>query len=60
MTIKLDMNKAYDGVEWAYLEVMMHKLGFQERWIFLMMMFVTTVSYSMLINGELKGKIVPT
>ena len=60
MTIKLDMNKAYDGVEWAYLEAMMHKLGFQERWIFLMMMFVTTVSYSVLINGELKGKIVPT
>ena len=60
MAIKLDMSKAYDQVEWAYLEVMMCKLGFQDKWISLMMMCVTTVSYFVLLNREPKGRIVPT
>ena len=60
MAIKLDMSKAYNWVEWAYLEAMMHKLSFHERWINLMTMCVSMVSYSVLINGEPKGRVVPT
>ena len=60
MAIKLDMSKAYDRVKWVFLEVMMRRLGFSEGWIGLMMMCVKTVSYSVLINRELKGKIIPT
>lgn len=60
MAIKLDMSKAYDRVEWAFMEVMMRKLGFEERWIRLMLMCVKTVSYSVLINGEPKGNITQT
>ena len=43
-----------------FLEKIMRKLGFNERWINLMMICVNTISYSVLVNGEPKGLIQPT
>ena len=37
MAVKLDMSKAYDKVEWNFLRNMMLKLGFNDRWVNLVM-----------------------
>ena len=60
MAFKFDMSKAYDTVEWGFIEQVMRKLGFHERWIGLIMRCITTVSYSVLINEVAHGNIVPS
>jgi hypothetical protein len=60
MAVKLDMSKAYNRVEWVFLEKMMRKLVFSKLWISLTMKCVSTMSYSVLINGHPMGKIFPS
>ena len=60
MAFNLDMSKAYDRMEWSFLKLLMLRMGFHEKWVGLMMMCITTVSYSFLINGEPTEKIIPS
>ena len=59
IALKLDMSKAYDKVEWSFLEKITRKLGFEERWKNLMIICVKIVSYSILVNCEPKELIHP-
>ncbi|XP_010463143.1 PREDICTED: uncharacterized protein LOC104743796 [Camelina sativa] len=59
MALKLDIAKAFDKVEWNYLEAILKKLGFADKWCNWVMKCITTVSYSVLINGSPSKKIIP-
>ena len=60
LALKLDISKAYDRVEWAFLRGIMLKIGFPTIWIERVMTCVSSFSFSILINGKPFGMINPS
>lgn len=52
MAVKTDFSKAYDRIEWCFLEEVMQRKGFCDKWINLIMKCITSVSFSVLFNGS--------
>ena len=60
IALKLYISKVYDWVEWPFLQGMMQKMGFPDKWIGWVMGCVTTPSSFILINGKPYGNINPS
>ncbi|XP_019155235.1 PREDICTED: uncharacterized protein LOC109152109 [Ipomoea nil] len=57
--LKLDMAKAYDRMEWSFVRDMLLGLGFDEKWVRLIMVCVNSVKYKVLVNGKPNDVIAP-
>ena len=57
---KLDLVKAYDRVDWNFLEGVLQKTGFDLKWISWIMHCVRSVGFSVRCNGELLEPFIPS
>lgn len=59
LAVKLDMNKAYDRVEWDFMKDVMLKLGFNAVWVDKIMMCISSVNFDLLLSGKSVAKFNP-
>ena len=52
---KLDIKKAYDHVNWDFLLYLLRRYGFSRQWCSWIRFCISTVRFSIIINGCLQG-----
>ncbi|KAL0462050.1 UNVERIFIED_CONTAM: hypothetical protein Slati_0092600 [Sesamum latifolium] len=55
ISLKLDVSKAYDRVEWSFHERVLGRIGFHPKVVSTIMLCVKSVTYSFLLNGSQFG-----
>ncbi|XP_010445339.1 PREDICTED: uncharacterized protein LOC104727990 [Camelina sativa] len=60
LAVKTDMSKAYERLEWSFIEEVLTRMGFHPHWTNIFMQCITSVSYSYLLNGQAKGMVKPS
>ncbi|GAU25945.1 hypothetical protein TSUD_16830 [Trifolium subterraneum] len=59
LALKIDISKAYDKVDWGFLRGIMTRMRFTDVWVRWVMMCVSSVNYSVLMNSDRVGPISP-
>ena len=58
--LKIDMSKVYDKVNWNFLKAVLIAMKFDPKWITWIMECVTSIHYTLLVNGNLKKSFKPS
>lgn len=58
MLVKVDMKKAYDRIEWCFVEKVLEACGFAETSRAMILRCINSVDFNILLNGEISGKVI--
>ena len=59
MAINLDLEKAYDKLEWSFIREMLIRINLPQGIIKLIMRYISSVTTSILVNGASLEQIIP-
>ena len=57
--LKIDISKAYDRVDWKFLKAVLVAMDFSSRWVRWILECVTTIQYTILVNGRITQSFKP-
>ena len=57
--LQIDMSKAYDRVDWNFLKVVLVSMNFSPNWVNWITECVSTVQYTLLVNGSITQSFKP-
>jgi hypothetical protein len=60
VVVKLDMSKVYGRIEWRFLDEVMQRMGFAQKWLGLIMQCLSSVKFSILIISQQMTRFRPT
>ncbi|GKC01404.1 RNA-directed DNA polymerase, eukaryota, reverse transcriptase zinc-binding domain protein [Tanacetum coccineum] len=53
--LKIELQKAYDTVSWAFLEEILRQFGFHDQMVGWIMTYVSSSAFSICVNGQVHG-----